>query len=159
MVHQIVSEQIKVAADKAHVLLVEDNSVALHIIETLAAQAGLKFTSAIDGESALMLARSYTFDLIITDLGLPGISGYELTSIIRQLEKDLHQQPVPIVGLTAHALHEVKKECLQSGMNNILCKPINLKTIEALIHQFILEKVPQETILSSLDLNVMDDTR
>lgn len=120
-----------------HVLLVEDNVIALHLIETMVTQAGLKFTSAIDGESALMLATSKPFDLIITDLGLPGISGYELSSAIRQWEKNKGKQPTPIIGLTAYALREIKKEYLHYGINSMLSKPINLKTIQALIAQFI----------------------
>ena len=118
-----------------HVLLVEDNIIALLLIETLVTQAGLKFTSAIDGESALILAKSINFDFIITDIGLPGISGYELTYAIRQWEKDTNKDPVPIIGITAHALSEVKNECLQSGMQNMLSKPIDLKTIQELIKQ------------------------
>lgn len=118
-----------------HVLLVEDNIVALHFIETIATQAGLKFTSAMDGNQALELVKSCTFDLIITDIGLPNLSGYDLTLAIRQWEKDTAKNPVPIIGLTAR--EEAKTECLQSGMNNMLCKPINLKNIEELIRQFL----------------------
>ncbi len=125
------------STDRPHVLLVEDNLIALHLVETMVTQAGLKFTSAIDGERALVLAKSNTFDLIITDIGLPGISGYELTAAIRQWEKDTHRKPIPIIGLTAYALYETKKECLQSGINSMLSKPINLKTIQELIKQFI----------------------
>lgn len=118
-----------------HVLLVEDNAVALHIIETLATQAGLRFTSAKNGEHALDLVKSQVFDLIITDIGLPGISGYELTQAIRQWEKDSFKNPTPIVGLTA--LWEAKEECLRSGMNHMISKPINLKILKELMHQYV----------------------
>ena len=127
-----------VAVNKPHILLVEDNVIALHLIETMVTQAGLNFSSAIDGESALALATSQQFDLIITDIGLPGISGYELSSAIRQLEKNTLKKQTPIIGLTAYSLREVEKECLQSGINTVLSKPINLKTIQALTKQFIL---------------------
>ena len=120
------------------ILLVEDNIVALRLIEVMTTQSGVKFISAVDGEQALELAKTHNFDLIITDVGLPGISGYELTSAIRAWEKQSNLSPVPIVGLTAHALHDAEKECLQSGMNTVMCKPINLKKIKEIVHQYAL---------------------
>ena len=69
-------------------------------------------------------------------VGLPGISGYELTNAIRQWEKSTYRKPIPIIGLTAREPHEARKEALHSGMNNMLCKPINLKTIQELILQY-----------------------
>lgn len=122
------------APNAPHVLLVEDNIVALHFIETISTQAGLKFTSAMNGKQALELATSHTFDLIITDIGLPELSGYELTQAIRHWEKIYAKKPVPIIGLTARL--EARNECLQSGMNHMLCKPIDLKNLKDLVRQF-----------------------
>ena len=126
-----------IGTDRPHVLLVEDNVVALRLIETIVTQAGLKFTSALDGERALELAKTNVFDLIITDIGLPGISGYDLTYAIRQWEKSSHKKSTPIIGLTAYALCEIKDECLQSGINTMISKPIDLKTIQQLVKQYI----------------------
>ena len=120
-----------------HVLLVEDNAIALHFIKTIVSQAGLKFTSATDGEQALALAKSQFFDLIITDIGLPGICGYELTAAIRQWEKTTYQKPIPIIGLTARTLGEETSESIDAGMNKLLSKPISLRVINELINQFI----------------------
>jgi CheY-like chemotaxis protein len=120
-----------------NVLLVEDNIVALHLIETLAKQAGLEFTSAIDGEQAIECFKTTTFDLIITDIGLPGISGYELADHVRKLEKNMQRTPIPIIGLTALPLEEAKKGILQSGINDILSKPINLNVIQSLVKTYI----------------------
>lgn len=119
-----------------HVLLVEDNKVALHFIQAIVQQAGLAFTSAIDGESALQLAESYAFDLVITDIGLPGISGYELAHAIRSSEKNQGKIPIPIIGLTALGLNEAKDKCLDSGMNTVLIKPIQLTTIHAIVEKY-----------------------
>jgi CheY-like chemotaxis protein len=121
-----------------HVLLVEDNAIALHFIETIVAQAGIKFTSATDGERALELAKTQQFDLIITDIGLPGICGYELAFAIRQWEKITHQKNVPIVGLTARTLVEEKAEGTKTGIDSMLSKPISLKVINELIAKFAL---------------------
>lgn len=120
-----------------HVLLVEDNVIALHFIETIAQQAGLQFSSVMDGESALKLAKSKDFDLIITDIGLPGMSGHELTTAIRQWEDEQGKPNVPIIGLTAYPLNQVKKDAKPRGMVDILQKPINLRIVKHLVEQWI----------------------
>ena len=120
-----------------NVLLVEDNAIALHLIETIATEAGLRFISAVNGEDALSLAKSHAFDLIITDIGLPGISGYELTHSIRQWEMTHLKKPTPIIGLTALAIHEAKTAGVVCGMNSLICKPINLNMFRALLVQYL----------------------
>ncbi len=121
-----------------NVLLVEDNTIALHLIETIIKHAGLKFRSALDGETALELAKTNTFDLIITDIGLPGISGYELTHAIRQWEMATTKKPIPIIGLTALDPAEAKQTCLDFGMNAMLCKPFNLEKLQTLLNQYLI---------------------
>lgn len=108
-----------------HLLLVEDNTIALKIIGIMVQGAGYTFSSAEDGEKALDLAKSIDFDLIITDLGLPGLSGYELSQHIRKWEKSQKKSPIPILGLTGHAHETVRQECLGCGMNEVYTKPIN----------------------------------
>ena len=120
----------EIPSDAPRLLLVEDNHIALLTLENIATQAGCQFRSAIDGETALKLAKTEPFDLIITDLGLPGISGIDLTQKLRQFEKEQHKKPIPIIGLTAHAENKIKKECLQSGMNAAFTKPMNPETLE-----------------------------
>lgn len=118
-----------------YILLVEDNEIARHMVESIASKAGCRFISASDGEQALALAQSTRFDLILTDVGLPGISGHELTRRIRKEEAALHNDPVPIVGLTAHARSNEKS--LKSGMNGVFTKPINLPTLQKILNQFV----------------------
>ena len=121
--------------DARHLLLVEDNMVALRMVELIAEQAGCDYTSAVNGEDALMLVKSIDFDLIITDIGLPGMSGYDLTRQIRQREIEQKKPPMPIVGLTAHAY--AKNQCLESGMNDVFCKPLNLSVMESILLQYL----------------------
>ncbi|EHL32508.1 response regulator [Legionella drancourtii] len=66
----------------------------------------------MDGEAALQLAQTQAFDLIITDLGLPGLSGIDLTRKIRMFEKEKCKPPIPIIGLTAHSEEKIKKKLL-----------------------------------------------
>lgn len=112
-----------------HVLLVEDNTIALRVIENILKQSGCRFTSVTDGESALRLRKTESFDFILTDLGLPGISGDELAHFIRDWERQEHQPAIPILGLTAHAHTQLQQHCLQQGMNEIFIKPMSIDTL------------------------------
>ena len=110
--------------------------VALHLIETIATQSGLQFTSTTNGEDALELIKTTPFDFVITDIGLPGISGYEFTKAVREWETEQQKTPMPIIGLTAHVLHETKMVGLQSGINLMLSKPIRLTMLQEIIEHF-----------------------
>lgn len=121
-----------------YLLLIEDNSIARRMAEVFATKLGCPFISAIDGEQALTLAQSEPFDLIVTDFGLPGISGQEFTSRFRAWEKAMNKTPIPIIGLTAHSKDNAKKECLECGMNDIFSKPITISMLRKIIRQFVL---------------------
>lgn len=117
------------------ILLVEDNIISLQMIESVVEQAGYQFYSAIDGEHALELIETNDFDLIITDAGLPDIGGKEFILCIRDLEKQLHKKPIPIIGLTAKILGKAENECLPPGISKMLTKPIHLNAL----HQAVKE--------------------
>ncbi|BCA93849.1 histidine kinase [Legionella antarctica] len=121
-------------------LLVEDNAIGLKMVESVAKEAKCRYMSAYSGEEALDLIQSHQFDLILSDLGLPGISGSELTLAIRAYEQKENKKMVPIVGLTAHAIDAVTKECLSVGMTNVVIKPIKLNTLQNLIAELISTK-------------------
>ena len=113
-----------------HLLLVEDNPIALLVLSQLVTHAGCKIATAVDGVIAYGLATTESFDLIITDIGLPHCTGTEFTARLRAFEAS-HQMPsVPIIGLTAHADDASKQACLQSGMNEAHTKPMNANLLE-----------------------------
>ncbi|MGQ3892195.1 PAS domain-containing protein [Legionella sp. CNM-4043-24] len=124
-------------SEKPHLLLVEDNIIALRLLETLCTQNNCQFTSATNGEQALESAKAMPFDLIVSDIGLPGITGIELARRIREEEKHHNKPAVPIVGLTAHALEEATRPGLQAGMNKVIQKPIRFDTMQSLIKQYV----------------------
>ena len=123
-----------------YLLLVEDNPIALRLAELVATQVGCRYLSAVRGEQALELAKSIDFDLIVTDIGLGDFSGHELTRRIREWEVTSCRSPVPIVGLTAHALIFAKEECMASGMNEVFCKPIHLNAMQTMLNRFVCMK-------------------
>ncbi|MCC5015836.1 MULTISPECIES: PAS domain-containing sensor histidine kinase [unclassified Legionella] len=120
-------------------LLVEDNMLAAKILETMVSKNGYRFKSASTGEEALELAKANHFDLIITDVGLPGMSGNELVAKIREWEIAHTKKPIPIIGLTGHTTGVMQAECLKAGMDDVFTKPITLHMIQNIVNKYIIK--------------------
>ncbi len=118
-----------------HLLLVEDNLIALKTLEMMLDKKGYTFISAQSGEEAWTLLQNNTVDFIITDIGLPGISGTQLTQRIRNKERALNSTPLPIIGLTGHAKEVAWDECQRAGMNDVLSKPVHIELLEQCLAQ------------------------
>ncbi|WP_133139353.1 response regulator [Legionella genomosp. 1] len=116
------------------ILLVEDNLIALTTIQSLAKQSQCRWLSADNAELAFSLAIQNQFDLIITDLGLPDFSGLELATRIRDWEVLNNKKPVPIIGLTVHAMNE---EALSAGMNDLFMKPLTKADFQKLLADYV----------------------
>lgn len=137
------------------VLLVEDNNVALRVLENLVGQSELAYTSVQSAEHAYEILQTQSFDFILTDLGLPAMSGQELTFKIREFEKCLPKN-TPIFGLTAHVNSEIKQSCLGLGMNDVFTKPISKNILQKIIDSISQknkrqENIPNDNQLSNLD--------
>jgi two-component system aerobic respiration control sensor histidine kinase ArcB len=119
-----------------HVLVVEDNPIAQKVAQSILNQMQCSSDTAENGKRALDLWKSNTYDLILMDIGLPDMDGYEITRHIRlqELTKNMH---VPIIALTAHAGDENKKRCIDAGMNAVLTKPLTAKSCADIVDAFI----------------------
>jgi two-component system aerobic respiration control sensor histidine kinase ArcB len=106
---------------KKYVLIVEDQPIAALAAKILLEQQGCKVEVAETGEIAIKLAKENQYDFIIMDIGLPDISGYEVTKAIRTFEAS--HRPF-ITGLTGHIESEKKQHALEAGMNVFLTKPL-----------------------------------
>jgi len=121
--------------EPARLLLVEDNQTNRLFAATLLRRQGYSVDLAIDGVEAVEAAASRDFDLILMDLRMPEMDGFEATRRIRRL--DGARGRVPIIALTAHAMAEAKESCLAHGMNGYIAKPLQrrelLGTVEAVL--------------------------
>lgn len=104
------------------ILLIEDNIIALKMAEAMATNANCRYLSATSAEEAFELYKAHDFDLVLSDIGLPGMSGNQLAQAIRSYEHDHQKTAKPIIGLTAHAVDDAKDESLASGMDKVLTK-------------------------------------
>ncbi len=146
----VVSYRHSELSSEPMVLLVEDNEIARKVMECLMKDMNISCTSCLDAESALSLLKTQTYTLLITDIGLPGISGTELSSRIRTWEKKEGRQPLNIIGLTAHAQGRIREECLRAGMNDIYSKPMHLATLKMIRDTYLPADLPdmkKQTVL------------
>lgn len=107
-----------------HVLVAEDNVINQLILRDQLEELGCSVTLVNDGEQALQTWQREHFDLLLTDVNMPGTNGYELTRALRQLGCTR-----PIVGATANALRGEEELCLAAGMDRCLIKPFNLQVL------------------------------
>lgn len=116
------------------VLVVEDNALMREVAQRQLRRFDLNIKTAEDGEEALEIFASQKFDLILMDCQLPGISGFEVTEKIRQLESSTDNH-VPIIAVTASVMKGEASRCINAGMDDFLSKPVSLQSLkEKLIH-------------------------
>jgi CheY-like chemotaxis protein len=106
--------------EPAHVLIVEDDANALSGYLEFLAVAGFEPTGISDGAEALRIALNHPPDAIVTDIALPGMTGFNLAAALRANERTRH---VPIIGLTAHWAPEVHATAASVSMHTVLLKP------------------------------------
>jgi len=109
--------------DGARVLLAEDEPISRILIETLLEPAGLQVEVVENGRQAFEKAITGEFQAILMDVQMPVMDGLEATREIRNYERQ-HGGHLPIIALTAHAMHGDREKCLQAGMDDYLTKPL-----------------------------------
>jgi CheY-like chemotaxis protein len=109
---------------RLRVLLVEDNAVNQRLAMRLVEGAGHQVTAVGDGIAAVEAFGRETFDLILMDLQMPEMGGIEATAAIRSIEADRGGVRVPIIALTAHAMHGDRECCLEASMDGYVTKPV-----------------------------------
>ncbi len=132
------SNSTPLKATPCRLLLVEDNCIALKMVQLLAEQARCQYMSAENSETALQMIFSSSFDMIITDLGLPDFSGYDLTIKIRHWERKIQRAPLPIIGLTAQTIELARPRAFLAGMDELLAKPLRLNDLKKLLARYSL---------------------
>lgn len=113
-------------------LIIEPNIVALQVIEGLAMQTGCNYKSAMNVKQAVKLLNSVDFDLVITDIELPGFPCEELVRTLRGKER---KKSPPIIGLSTQSLKETNA-ISSAGIDKIISKPLRLETMQALVDEY-----------------------
>ena len=108
------------------------------VVTNMLKDAKVDIRTATDGKLAVEEFEKKTPDMILMDVSMPMLDGYAATKAIRRLERERDtKNPVPIIGVTAHALPEDREKCLENGMDGYLPKPISRDDLLAIIDQHI----------------------
>ncbi len=105
-----------------HILLVEDNPINQEVVHGLLDLVGARVSMARDGSHGIRLLQEHTFDLVLMDINMPVMNGFEAADLIKQ---DLRFANLPIIALTANALGGDRERCLAAGMSDYIAKPID----------------------------------
>jgi len=120
---------------RLHLLVADDNAINQKVAARLLTKAGHSVVLATDGADALAAYRREDFDLILMDVQMPAMNGYEATAAIRDLERDSHRH-TPIIALTAHAMKGDRERCLSAGMDDYLDKPIQVHRLTSMLQRW-----------------------
>jgi two-component system cell cycle response regulator DivK len=115
-------------------LLVEDNEDNRIIYSTVLRHLGYTVIEALDGVQAIALARSELPDLILMDISIPEVDGWEATRILRA---DPVTRDIPIIALTAHALPDDRQRATAVGFTSYLAKPVEPRAVVAEVRRWI----------------------
>ncbi len=119
------------------ILLVEDNLLNQKVVTFNLRKQNYNVIAVTNGPDALQQFNDNKFDLILMDIMLPEMDGYEITMKIRELENEKGvSKKVPIIALTANALDNDKDKCLQAGMTDYLSKPFTSLELNEMIEKY-----------------------
>ena len=118
------STRAKLCGKPLRILLVEDEYINRTLAVTLLEREGWQVTAAENGREALDILKDTAFDLILMDIEMPELNGYETTKTIRRKEMTVENH-IPIIAMTAHAVQGDREKCLAAGMDGYIAKPIN----------------------------------
>ncbi len=116
---------IKADEKGSTILLAEDNEVNALIAKTMIEDEGLSIHHVEDGKQVVEAVKKKRYKMILMDIHMPDIDGYEATKLIRRWEKKNNIKPVPIIAMTANALKGDREKCLETGMDDYLAKPVS----------------------------------
>ncbi len=132
------SEEPETAAPPPLVLIVDDVEHGREICSEYLAFRGFRVATAADGQEALDKAFELLPDVILMDLSLPKIDGWEAT---RRLKSDERTRDIPIVALTAHALASAHEKAMEAGCDSVVTKPCLPRDLEAEVRRQLEGKV------------------
>jgi two-component system cell cycle response regulator DivK len=129
-------EEVKIGLPNK-ILIVDDNQDSRELAVKVLKNRGYQMIEASDGEEALEKALAEKPDLILMDISIPKINGYEVT---RRLKSQADFKATPIIALTAHAMKGDKEKALESGCDGYISKPINVHELPDQIKSYMKDK-------------------
>lgn len=133
-----------------NVLVAEDNPINSRLVHDILTFRGHSSSLVFNGKQALEQVKNEEYDVVLMDVQMPEMDGLEATRLIRKFEQHKKQEPVKIIGLTAHALTGDREVCIEAGMDDYLTKPIDsnklLLTLESYFTAPVQSKKSQQSL-------------
>ncbi len=123
-------------SEKNRVLLVEDNTINQKVAQAMLLKMGYHIDIAFNGADAVEALKLKNYGLVLMDLQMPVMDGYEATRTIRQGGSELDSK-VPIVAMTANATKEDRQKCMDAGMDDFVAKPVERKVMTAMLQRWL----------------------
>ena len=121
----------------AKVLIVEDIHINRHIFTEMLSLLGLKSIAVSSGSQALEHLRQKSFNLILMDIQMPDMEGYEVSQCIRNGEVGTRNQNTPIIAITANTYHDEYEKCILNGINDFMKKPVEFQKFEETVSKWL----------------------
>ncbi|MEO5351509.1 MAG: response regulator, partial [Magnetococcus sp. YQC-3] len=128
--------EVAVARAGLRILAVDDAEENLQLLDAFLKGTAHRLTVARDGAEAVSLFQANPFDLVLMDIQMPVMDGYDATRAMRRWEGEQNRPATPIVAFTAHAMKEVSEEVLAAGCNDVLTKPIRKKSLLSVLERY-----------------------
>jgi signal transduction histidine kinase/CheY-like chemotaxis protein len=133
---ELEQDENTISSDKPKILLVEDYYPNVMVVESLLESYGYDLDTAECGEEALQKVRKDNYSLILMDIQMQGMDGFEVTKYIREYERYKNKH-VPIIALTAHAVKGYEEKCIKAGMNGYISKPFKPTELKQKIDSYL----------------------
>ena len=133
---QVIGTDASTNSKKVRILLAEDQPINRKIVIGLLKRYDWLIVSAENGEEAVEKYTNEPFDLILMDVQMPKVDGFEATRHIRNMEETIGTH-IPIIAMTAHAMKGDREKCLESGMDYYITKPVDSKELIELIQKVV----------------------
>ena len=125
----------------ARILLVEDNVTNQEVASGMLQRLGWRADVAADGMQAVQALEAQPYDLVLMDVQMPVMDGYEATRLIRDPNSGVLNHNIPIIATTAHAMAGDAEKCLAAGMSDYISKPIDPKILDQVLEKWLTRKV------------------
>ena len=127
---------------RVRILVAEDNVVNQKVALRMLQKLGYRADAVADGREAVMALETIPYDLVLMDVQMPQMDGFEATGVIRDPASRVRNHRIPVIAMTAHAMKGDREKCLEAGMDDYVSKPVTALALNEILEKYL----PGETV-------------